>query len=84
MAVYLLCFLASAACAGLLAIGYLQSRSRLLLWTMVSFVFLALSNLGVVLDLVVFPDVDLRFMRKAPALIGVAALIYAFVWESEQ
>jgi hypothetical protein len=83
-AVYILCFLTSGLCAVLLGLGYVQSRSRLLFWMTVSFTFLSLSNLGVVLDAVVFPGVDLRILRKAPALIGVAVLIYAFVWEAER
>lgn len=82
--VYILSFMTSALCAGLLALGYIQSRSRLLLWMTVSFVFLSISNLGVVLDILVFPGVDLRLLRKAPALVGVAVLIYAFIWETER
>jgi len=83
-AVYVLCFLASSACAALLLRAWRQARSRLLLWTAVSFVFLALNNLALVLDMVVFPAVDLRILRRAPALAAIAVLLYGFIWEIER
>jgi hypothetical protein len=36
------------------------------------------------IDTIVFPtEVDLRILRSAAALAGVASLLYAFIWESE-
>lgn len=82
--VYLLCFCTSLACAWLLGRSYHQSRTRLLLWSSVCFGFLALNNLALVLDFVVWPSVDLRLARLALALAAVAALIWGFVWEVEE
>ena len=83
--VYILCMLASLTCAGLLARAWLQSRSRLLLWTAVSFGFLALNNLLLVADLVVFvTQVDLLPYRQASAAAAIAVLLYAFIWEVDQ
>jgi hypothetical protein len=82
--VYTLCVLASALCAALLWLGFLRSRSRLLMWMTVSFMFLALGNLGAVIGLFAFPDVSVWYVRKGPALIGVGVLIYALVWELER
>jgi hypothetical protein len=83
--VYLLCFLTSLACAWLLGRSYRQSRTRLLLWSSICFGFLALNNLALVLDLVVWPtSVDLRLARLALALAAVASLIWGFVWEVEE
>ena len=82
--VYALCLLASALCAGLLLRAWRQSRSRLLLWTATAFVFLALNNLFLVLDMVVFPDVFLWPWRQATSLAAVAVLLYGFIWEAEQ
>ena len=84
-AVYVLCMLASLACAGLLARAWLRSRSRLLLWTAVSFGFLALNNLLLVADLVVFvTQVDLLPYRQASTAAAIAVLLYAFIWEVDQ
>lgn len=83
--VYLLCFLTSLACAWLLGRSYHKSRARLLLWSSICFGFLALNNLALVLDLVVWPtSVDLRLARLALALAAVASLIWGFVWELEE
>jgi hypothetical protein len=82
--VYLLCFLTSAACAWLLGRSYRRSRSRLLLWSSICFVFLALNNLALVLDLIVLPSNDLRLARLSLALAAVLFLIWGFVWEVEQ
>jgi hypothetical protein len=84
-AVYLLCLLASALCAGLLIKAYLKARSRLLLWTAISFGFLALNNLLLVADLVIFvAKVDLWPYRQASAAVAVGILLYAFIWEVDQ
>ncbi|MGN6057754.1 MAG: DUF5985 family protein [Sphingomicrobium sp.] len=81
--VYVLCFLTSAACAWLLGRSYARTGNRLLLWSSVCFVFLALNNLAVVFDLVVWPESDLRLERLILALAAVASLIWGFVWEVE-
>ena len=85
-AVYILCFLTSAACAWLLGRSYLANRTRLLLWSSICFVFLALNNLALVLDLVVWPspEVDLRLPRLLLALAAAVSLIWGFVWEVEE
>ena len=82
-AVYLLCFLTSAACAVLLARNYMRTRMRLLLWSAICFLFLAGNNFLVVLDLLVLPDVDLRFARMLTALIAVGVLLFGFIWDAE-
>jgi hypothetical protein len=79
--VYVLCFLTSAACAWLLGRSYFATGTRLLLWSSVCFVFLAANNLVLVLDLVIWPELDLRLPRLLLALAAVASLIWGFVWE---
>jgi Family of unknown function (DUF5985) len=81
--VYVLCFLTSAACAWLLGRSYARGRMRLLLWSSICFVFLALNNLVVVFDLVVWPEKDFRLVRLVLAFAAVASLIWGFVWEAE-
>jgi hypothetical protein len=82
-AVYLLCFLTSAACAVLLARSYARTRMRLLLWSALCFLFLAGNNFLVVLDLLVLPDSDLRLPRTLTALVAVGVLLFGFIWDSE-
>jgi hypothetical protein len=81
--VYVLCFVTSAACAWLLGRSYARTGNRLLLWSSVCFVFLALNNLAVVFDLVVWPETDLRLLRLVLSFAAVASLIWGFVWEVE-
>ena len=81
--VYVLCFLTSALCAVLLVRAYRRTRTRLLLWSAVSFVLLAVNNLFVVLDLVLFPDVNYLPHRYVSALAAVGVLICGFIWEAE-
>ena len=81
--IYLGCFIASAICAGLLLRGYLASRSRLMFWTCLCFGFLALNNLLVVADLLVFRQHDLVTLRQLSSLAAVSVLLFGFVWESE-
>jgi hypothetical protein len=82
--VYLLCFLTSAACAGLLVRHYGKSRSPILLWSAACFVFLALGNLFVVLDMLVLPDIDLRPARVWMTFIAVCVLLFGFIWEVDE
>lgn len=83
-AVYLLCFLTSSACAFLLGRSYRRTGARLLLWSSLCFVFLALNNLVLVVDLLVLPQVDLRLWRLLLALAGVSVLLFGFVWDLEE
>jgi hypothetical protein len=83
-AVYLLCFATSVACAWLLARSYRQSGARLLLWSGLCFLFLALNNLVVVLDLLILPQVNLRAARLLLALAAVSILLFGFIWDLEE
>ena len=82
-AVYLLCAVTSLACAVLLLRGYLRSRVRLLLWSCLCFVGLALNNILLVVDLIILPEGDLSLLRNLPALVGLALLVFGLIWEAE-
>jgi uncharacterized membrane protein len=83
-AVYLLCFATSLVCLILLVRSYLRSRMRLLLWSSLCFVFLAVNNLLLFVDVVVFPvEVDLLPYRQLTSLIGISVLLYGFIWETD-
>jgi hypothetical protein len=81
--VYLLCFLTSFAVMVLVYRHYLVTRSRLLLWSALAFIALAVNNLALFLDVVVLPDTNLLPIRHLSALTAVGLLLYGFVWELE-
>lgn len=82
-AVYLLCFATSSACAILLARSYARTRARLLLWSALCFVLLAVNNLLVVVDLLVLPDVNLTVVRLGFSVAALAVLLFGFIWDLE-
>lgn len=82
--VYTLCFLTSGACAWLLGRSYHRSGTRLLLWSSTCFVLLAGSNLLLMLDLLVFPEVSFRIGRLLLSLAAVAVLLFGFIWDLEE
>lgn len=82
-AVYLLCFLASSACAILLGRTFARRRAPILLWSAICFTLLAVNNLLLMLDLVVFVNRDLRLGRSLVALAAIGALIFGFIWSAE-
>lgn len=82
--VYILCFLTSAACAALLARNYRRTGARLLMWSSACFVLLALNNLVVVFDLMIYIEPDLRALRTLLSLAAVSILLFGFIWEAEQ
>jgi hypothetical protein len=80
--VYILCALTSSACAFLLIRSYRENRTRLLLWSSVCFVGLALNNLLLVLDLVVIgSQFDLAIVRSVTALGAMLSLVIGLIWE---
>ena len=83
--VYLLCAVTSLACMVLLGRAYRRTGARLLLWSAICFVGLALNNLLVFIDLVVLPtQVDLQLARLLATFVGISVLVTALVWESER
>jgi hypothetical protein len=81
--VYVLCAATSIACAVLLLRGYIRSRTRLLFWSSICFVGLALNNVLLLVDLVIVPGVDLSIPRNLAALAGMVALMAGLVGESK-
>lgn len=79
--VYVLCALTSLACAVLLLRGYFRTRVRLLLWSGLCFVGLAVNNALLVVDVNTLTT-DLSNWRTLPALAGVSLLVYGLIWDS--
>jgi hypothetical protein len=80
---YVLAVLSSSACTVLLFRGYVRRRVRLLMWSGICFAGLTINNVVLFLDLVVFPELDLRVARLVPALVGMMFLLYGFIWDAE-
>jgi len=81
-ALYLLCILTSLGCAVLLVRGWLATRVRLLLWSALCFIGLALNNILLFVDVRVLPETDLSVVRTLPALAGILLLLYGLIWET--
>jgi Family of unknown function (DUF5985) len=81
--VYALCAIASVLCAWLLLRGYRASRARLLLWSSLCFIGLALNNLILFADKVVVTGVDLSTPRLLSALAGIVVLLFGLIWETD-
>jgi hypothetical protein len=80
--VYALCAITSLVCAALLLRAYQRRRTRLLLWSSVSFAGLAINNVLLFVDLVLIPvTLDLSLLRALTALAAVMILLFGLVWE---
>lgn len=83
IALYAIAVASSCTCAALLLRAYLHRRVRLLMWSAICFVGLSINNLALFVDLVVFPQIDLRLARLIPALLGMMCLLYGFIFDAE-
>jgi hypothetical protein len=82
--IYVLCALTSLGAATLLLRQYRRSRTRLLLWSFVGFVGLALNNILLYVDLVVVPATDLALVRTLVGASGLVTLLYGLIWEAHR
>ena len=78
-AVYLLCATTSLLCATLLLRSYRRNRLRLILWTSLCFVGMAVNNVLLFVDLGIATTLDLSVWRNATALGSVALLLYGLI-----
>ena len=81
--IYTLCALTCLVTAILLLRSYQKTRVHLLLWGGLCFVGLTASNVFLVLDRIVYPDMDLSLPRLGTAFVGMLLLLYGLVWESD-
>ena len=80
--VYVLCALTSMACAALLLRAHAATRHRILVLSGWCFVGLAINNLLLFFDLVVYANVDLSIIRSVIALAAVATLLAGLIWDT--
>lgn len=70
-------------CAFLLLRAYQNVRKRLLLWSGLCFVGLALSNLLRIADLHIFLTLDLYTYRLLTTGLAIGLLLFGLIWESQ-
>ena len=80
--IYLLCAATSLLVAMMLMRQYVKSRTRLLLWSVISFAGLAVNSVLVYIDLVMYTGVDLSMYRSAAGAFAMAVMLYGLIWET--
>jgi len=70
-------------CTVLLLRAYSRSRYRLLLWGGLCFFGLTLNNALLVVDKLVFPDINLFTWRLLAGLAGMLVLLYGIIFDAE-
>jgi hypothetical protein len=70
-------------CAFLLFRAYGRSHRRLLMWSGLCFAGLTLNNLFLVLDKLVFPNIDFSIPRSVSALFAMSVLLWGLIWDFE-
>jgi hypothetical protein len=81
--IYTLCILTSLACAWLLLRSYRRTGHRLLFWSGLCFVGMTLNNVLLLLDKLVFQDVDLMPFRLGASLAALLLLLFGLIYEKE-
>lgn len=81
--VYGLCALTALACAFLLLRAYASTKSVLLLWSGLCFCGLMASNILLIVDKLVVPDVDLHLVRLLVTAASMGLLLYGLIYRSE-
>ena len=80
--IYLLCAATSLLVAIMLMRQYLKSRTRLVLWSVISFAGLAVNSVLVYVDLVMYTGVDLSVYRSAAGAFAMAVMLSGLIWET--
>jgi len=79
--VYLACALTALACSVLLMQAARRGASRMLFWSGVCFGLLAVSNVLLIVDAYVVPQVALWPLRDGISLLAVSLLLYGLIFE---
>ena len=81
--IYTLCALTSILCFVLLWRSWRASGARLLFWSALCFAALSVNNVLLVLDNLVFVNINLVLARLAAALVAVLLLLFGLIWEED-
>lgn len=80
-AIYFLCALLSCGCAIMLLRSYFRHSNKLIFWATVCFIGMAINNLILVVDILVFPEVDLSMLRAVTFLLAVGSLSFGLTYD---
>ena len=80
--VYILCALTSTMCAVLLLRAWRRNGLRLLLYSGLCFLWLALNNSILCVNLVLVPHLDMSLVRTLSSLMGAGTLLYGLIWDA--
>ena len=81
--VYALCALTSLLCAFLLLRAFRQTRSRVLWWSGLCFCGLTVTNVLLILDKLVYTEIDLQPLRLSTTLVALLLLLYGLLYADE-
>jgi hypothetical protein len=81
--IYALCALTTVAAFVLLWRGWRATGARLLFWSGLCFLLLAVSNVLLVFDKLVFPHIDFGPWRLVSGFAAMAVLLFGLVWEEQ-
>jgi phosphatidylserine synthase len=81
--IYSLCALTCLAAFVLLLRGWRTTGFRLLFWSALCFAGLTINNILLVLDKLVFLQIDLSTLRLVTGLVAVLLLLFGLIWEEE-
>ena len=82
IALDVLTLLTTILCAALLLRAYQNVRKRLLLWSGLCFIGLAISNALRIADLRIFLQLDLYTYRLGTTALAMGLLLWGLIWES--
>lgn len=82
--IYSLCTITAFVCAWLLLRSYRKQKFRLLLWGGICFCGFFLNNALLVVDQLIFTNIDLSAWRLLTGLISLLFLLYGLIWEDEE
>jgi len=81
--VYILCALTALTAALLLFRAYLRVRAAVVFWSGLCFTGLAVCNVVLVLDKLVYTEIDLLPIRLWITLISLALLLFGLIYSNE-
>jgi hypothetical protein len=82
--IYLLCALTGLLCSGLLFRAYLRTGAVLLFWSSICFLGLTIDNsILLLVDVLIYPQTDLFWIRQLGTLTGLTLLIYSMIWHTK-
>jgi hypothetical protein len=81
--VYTLCGLTALLCAALLLRAFQRTHARVLWWSGLCFCGLTVSNALLLLDKLVYTDIDLQPLRLSATLLSLLLLLYGLLYADE-